>query len=91
MTRSSAPPSALASSVIGAASRAWYAGAIELVLGRQVHPELEAVEQPAGLDQLLRRRLDVQEAGAGGHPLRGAVGDHAAAAVGVLVDELARR
>src|SRR5206468_12108030 len=29
--------------------------------GRQVHPELEAVEQPAPHDDLLRRRLDVED------------------------------
>ena len=45
------------------------------------------MEQPAGHDQRLGRRLDVQDAGAGGHPLRGAVLDDAAAAVGVLVLE----
>ena len=38
-------------------------------------------------DELLRRLLDVLDAGAGGHPLRGAVGDQAAAAGGVLVLE----
>ena len=42
-------------------------------------------------DQLLGRRLDVQDAAARGHPLGVAVGDQAAAAVGVLVPERSRR
>ena len=42
---------------------------------------------PPAIDQLFRRRLDVQDAGAGGHPLGGTVLDHAAAAVAVLVQE----
>jgi hypothetical protein len=53
----------------------------------QVDPELEAVEQAAAHDEFLGRRLDVQDAAAGGHPLGVAVGDQAAAAVGVLVPE----
>ena len=53
----------------------------ELVLARQVHPQLDAVEHAAALDQFGRRGLDVQDARARGHPLRGAVGDQAAAAV----------
>jgi hypothetical protein len=57
--------------------------------GRQVHPQLEAVEQAAADHELLRRRLDVQDAAAGGHPLGVAVGDQPAAAVGVLVLERA--
>ncbi len=57
--------------------------------GRQVDPELEAVEQPAADHEFLRRRLDVQDAAARGHPLGVAVGDQAAAAVGVLVPERA--
>ena len=56
-------------------------------LAGQVDPQLDAVEQPAADDQLLGRRLDVEDAAAGGHPLGGAVGDDAAAAVGVLVLE----
>lgn len=59
----------------------------ELVLFRQVHPELDAVEQAAAVDEFGRRRLDVQDARAGGHPLGRSVGDQAAAAVGVLVRE----
>jgi hypothetical protein len=55
--------------------------------GGQVDPELEAVEQPAAHDDLLGRRLDVQDAAARGHPLGVAVGDQAAAAVRVLVAE----
>jgi CheY-like chemotaxis protein len=53
----------------------------------QVHPQLEAVEQPAAHHEFLGRLLDVQDAAAGGHPLGVAVGDQAAAAVGVLVPE----
>ena len=60
---------------------------VHLGVARQVHPELDAVEQAALLDQPLRRRLDVQQPGAGGHPLGVAVGDGAAAAVAVLVVE----
>ena len=65
------------------------AGRDHLVLGRQVDPQLHAVEEPAADDQLLGRRLDVEDAAAGRHPLGGAVGDDAAAAVGVLVLERA--
>jgi hypothetical protein len=61
----------------------------QLVTGRQVHPQLQAVEQPAVHHQLLGRGLDVQDAAAGGHPLGGAVGDDATAAVGILVLERA--
>ena len=46
-------------------------------------------KSPPLIDQLLGRRLDVEDAAAGGHPLGGAVGDDAAAAVGVLVLERA--
>ena len=42
-------------------------------------------KQPAADDELLGRGLDVQDARAGGHPLRAAVEDPAATAVGVLV------
>jgi len=55
--------------------------------GRQVDPQLEAVEQAAADHEFLRRRLDVQDAAARGHPLGVAVGDQPAAAVGVLVTE----
>jgi hypothetical protein len=58
-----------------------------LVLGRQVHPQLEPVEETARHDERLRRSLDVQEARARRHPLGVAVGDGAAATVGVLVVE----
>ena len=61
---------------------------IEPLVGRrEVHPELDPVEQAAGGDELLGRALDVQDARPGGHPLGGAVGDEAAAADGVLVLE----
>jgi signal transduction histidine kinase/CheY-like chemotaxis protein len=53
----------------------------------QVDPQLEAVEQPAAHDQFLGGLLDVQDPAARGHPLGVAVGDQAAAAVGVLVAE----
>jgi signal transduction histidine kinase/CheY-like chemotaxis protein len=53
----------------------------------QVDPQLEAVEQPAAHHQLLGGLLDVQDPAARGHPLGVAVGDQAAAAVGVLVAE----
>src|SRR6266540_4244842 len=60
---------------------------VPLQLGGQVDPELEAVEQPALEHNLLRRRLNVNQTGTRGHPLRIAVGDEAAAAVGVLVPQ----
>ena len=47
------------------------------------------MEQAAAHDQVLGRLLDVQDAAARGHPLGVAVGDQAAAAVGVLVPERA--
>ena len=56
---------------------------------RQVDPQLQAVEQAAADDQVLRRPLDVQKAAARRHPLRVAVGDHAPTAVAVLVLERA--
>ena len=62
-------------------------GRVPLLLGRQVDPQLDAVEQPARHHQVLGRRLDVQDARARRHPLRVAVGDDAAAAVRVLVLE----
>ena len=61
----------------------------ELVLARQVHPQLDTVEHAAALDELGGWRLDVQDARPRGHPLRGAVGDQPAAAVRVLVGEAA--
>ena len=45
------------------------------------------MEQPAAHDQLLGGLLDVQDPAARGHPLGVAVGDQAAATVGVLVPE----
>ena len=47
------------------------------------------MEQAAADHEFLRRLLDVQDAAARGHPLGVAVGDQAAAAVGVLVPERA--
>jgi hypothetical protein len=61
----------------------------ELVLARQVHPQLDAVEHPATFDQFGGRRLDVQDPRPCGHPLCGAVGDQPTAAVGVLMGESA--
>ncbi len=58
-----------------------------LQAGRQVDPQLDAVERAAAGDDLLGRGLDVEDAATGGHPLRVAVGDDAAATVGVLVAE----
>ena len=69
------------------ALQALVAGGDHLVLARKVHPQLDAVEEPAADDQLLGRRLDVEDAAAGRHPLGGAVADDTAAAVGVLVLE----
>ena len=54
---------------------------------RQVDPQLEAVEEPTGDHERLRRHLDVQQAGARRHPLGVAVADRAATTVGVLVHE----
>src|SRR5699024_7072573 len=56
-----------------------------LLRGGQVDPQLEAVEEAALDDEVLRRRLDVQQPGPGGHPLGVAVGDQAASDVGLLV------
>ena len=64
-------------------------GGGELVLLRQVHPQLDAVEGAAALDEFGGRGLDVQDPRAGRHPLGGAVGDQAAAAVRILVGEAA--
>ena len=50
---------------------------------------MDAVEEAAGNDELSRGRLDVKHARTSGHPLRGAVLDHAATAVAVLVLEAA--
>ena len=47
------------------------------------------MEDAAAFHQFGRRGLDVQDARAGRHPLRRAVGDQAATAVGILVRELA--
>ncbi len=58
-----------------------------LVLGWEVHPELNAVECPTLLDEHLGRLLDVKDAGAGGHPLRRAIRDEPAATCRVLVLE----
>ena len=87
MTRISAPPSADESSADLARADVLVARVRPLLRGGQVDPQLDAVEQAAGGDQLGRRRLDVQDAGPCRHPLGVAVGDQAAAAVGVLVGE----
>src|SRR5215475_11677277 len=47
------------------------------------------MEQTAAHDQVLGRLLNVQDAATSGHPLGVAVGDQAAAAIGVLVAERA--
>ena len=68
---------------------AWYFGVANLsLLGRFTHSWMPW-NIAATLDELGGRRLDVQDARARGHPLRGAIGDQAAAAVGVLVGEAA--
>ena len=67
----------------------WYLGAENLSFRGQVDPQLDAVEHPATLDEFGGGRLDVQDAGARGHPLGGAVGDQTAAAVRILVGETA--
>ena len=87
MTRSSAPPSGVLSRPTSDARRSWYRGVAAFWARGEVDPELDAVEQPAADDERLRRLLDVQDAGTGGHPLGVAVGDRAAAAVGVGVLE----
>ena len=58
-----------------------------LEVARQVHPELDAVEEPAADDERLGGLLDMEDPGARGHPLRVAVRDDAAAAVRVVVLE----
>ena len=45
------------------------------------------MEDAAALDEFGGRGLDVQDSGTGRHPLGGAVGDQAAATVGILVGE----
>jgi len=62
---------------------------VPLIRRRQVHPELDAVEQAAGRHEVLGRHLRVHDAGARRHPLRRAIGDDAAAAVRVAVADLA--
>ena len=59
-----------------------------LLCGREIHPQLHAVEESASLQQILRRHLAVDDAGARRHPLRGPVGDDPAPAVGVTVADL---
>src|SRR4051812_4102111 len=59
----------------------------ELLLAGQVHPQLDAMEQATAGDELLRRLLDVQDAATSSHPLSIAIGNEAAATVGVLVLE----
>ena len=56
-----------------------------LVPRGQVHPQLNAMEQPPGHDERLGWRLNVENALAGRHPLRGAVPDDTTATVRVLV------
>src|ERR1043165_3548471 len=56
-----------------------------LVAPWQVDPELESVQPPAGAQDLRRRHLGVNDAGAGSHPLHVARIDAAAIALRVLV------
>ena len=60
----------------------------ELQPGRQVDPQLHAVRRAAVTERPLARDLVVQDPAAGGHPLRVALGDEAAAAVRVVVGDL---
>ena len=64
-------------------------GGDHFVPGRQVDPQLNSVELAPGHDELLRRRLDVQNAPPRGHPLRRSVPNEATTAMGVLVLERA--
>ena len=87
MTRTSAPPSGVVARPTDAAADVLVPRRDQLLVARQVDPQLDAVEQATLGDQPLRRRLDVQQARPGGHPLRVAVGDRPAAALAVLVVE----
>ena len=89
MTRTSAPPSGDARSATSRGPDVLVARRGELLDARQVHPELDPVEQPAADDERLGRLLDVEDPGPGSHPLGVAVGDDAAAAVRVGVLERA--
>ena len=89
MTRTSAPPSDVDEQRDLRRPQVLVARRRPLLVARQVHPELDPVEQAAAGDEPLRRLLDVEDAGAGRHPLGVAVRDRAAAAVRVLVLERA--
>ena len=88
MTRSTAPPLAVVTNLTRSASRSWYRGSISFSALGRLTQSWSPWNQPAGGDEVVRRCLDVEDALAGGHPLGGAVADHAAAAgrVGVLDD-----
>ena len=62
-------------------------GREHFVAGRQVDPELDAVEQATRNHQRLGRGLNVEDPRPGRHPLRRSVGNQAPATVGVLVGE----
>src|SRR5437868_6025713 len=55
----------------------------------EIDPELHAVRGTAGAVHVLRGKLVVQDAATRGHPLRVALADHATAAIGVMVGDLA--
>ena len=55
----------------------------------QVDPELDGVGRAPAPVHPLGRQLVVEDATAGGHPLGVALADHAAAAIGVVVGDLA--
>ena len=85
MSRTSAPPSSEVSSFNWSRGDRLVARRRELQRRGQVHPQLDAVRAATGPHERLGRHLVVQDAGAGGHPLRVAFADDPAAAVRVVV------
>ena len=63
----------------------WYLGGVNLSAAGRFTQSCTPWNRPPDIDQGLRRGLNVQDARSGGHPLRGAVVDHAATAMAVLV------
>ena len=89
MRRISAPPSSEVSSRERVLGDRLVARRRHLERRRQVDPQLHGVGRAAAAVHLLGRQLVVQDAATGGHPLGVALADHAAAAVGVVVGDLA--